>query len=141
MDAWDRQRALARTTTFWGAGSIAVGVILAVRSDRWWRAFGQQNAGWGAVDLGIVAVVNALQARRMRRLPDPYAPEALEHERGSLHRVLLVNVGADLAYVVVGAALWRRRHSAMASGAGAAIVVQGLFLALHDAYHAYGSRA
>jgi hypothetical protein len=32
------------------------------------------------------------------------------------------------------------RTNPRASGAGAAIMLQGLFLLLHDAYHAHGSR-
>jgi cytochrome P450 len=38
-----------------------------------------------------------------------------------------------------GAVLWRSKDPRL-SEAGAAIVLQGLFLLLHDAYHAYGSR-
>lgn len=76
----------------------------------------------------------------MRRLPDPFSPAALEHERAQLHRVLLINVVADAAYVAVGVALWRSARPG-AAGAGAAIAVQGAFLLLHDAQHARGSGA
>jgi hypothetical protein len=38
-----------------------------------------------------------------------------------------------------GAVLWRSKDPRL-SGAGVAIVLQGLFLLLHDAYRAYGSR-
>ncbi len=141
MDAWERQRELARTTTRWALGSIAAGAVLAARPDPWWRAFGRQHVGWGAVDLAIVALVNTLQARRMCRLPNPYGPAELEHERRTLRRVLLVNVVADAGYVVLGAVLWRGRQDPRASGAGAAIVVQGTFLLLHDAHHAARSSA
>lgn len=147
MDPWERQRALARTTTVWAAASIVAGGVLATRSDRWWRAFGQQHLGWGAVDLAIVVVATRWQDRRMGRLADPFAPAALEHERRQLRKVLLVNVVADAAYVVVGVVLWRSPLSTVwrsqshprAAGAGAAIVVQGAFLLLHDARHAWGS--
>lgn len=139
MDAWERQRSLARTTTAWAAASIAGGLVLATRSHPWWRAFGQQHVGWGAADLGIVAVAHRLQNRRMRRLPNPYAPAALERERRQLRTILLASVAADAAYVVGGAALWRvRRHDARAAGAGAAIVLQGLFLLWDDASHVRG---
>jgi hypothetical protein len=138
VDPWERQRALGRTTIVWSALSIAAGLIFATRRDRWWRAFGRQHAGWGVVDVLIVAVAARLKARRMRRLPDPYDPAAMLRERRTLRGVLLGNVVADGAYVAAGAVLWNREDP-RASGAGAAIVLQGLFLLLHDAYHAYGS--
>lgn len=139
-DPWVRQQALGRTTTIWAAVSIAVGAAAASRSGPWWRGFGHQHAGWGAIDLGIVAVAGALQKRRMRRLGNPYNPEALEHERLWLRRILVINAVADAGYVVGGVALWRGRpaHS-YAAGAGAAIALQGTFLLLHDAQHAIGA--
>ncbi len=120
--------------------SIAAGLIFATRDDRWWRAFGQQHVGWGVVDVLIVAVAARLKARRMRRLPDPYDPTALRREQRTLRAVLLGNVVADAGYVATGAVLWSRKDP-RASGAGAAIVLQGLFLLLSDAYHASGSRS
>lgn len=142
MDPWQRQRALARTTVWWGVGSVGIGLALAARPDRWWRVFGLQHAGWGVVDLGIVAGVTLAQNRQMRRLANPYAPAELERQRRRLRTVLLINVVADAGYVVGGAALWRgRRERPAAAGAGAAIVIQGTFLLLHDGYHAWRSRA
>ncbi|MGI8458569.1 MAG: DUF6992 family protein [Propionibacteriaceae bacterium] len=141
MDAWERQRALARTTVVWAAGSIGVGAILASRRDRWWRAFGQQHLGWGVVDLGIVAVVNAYQTRRMRRLPDPYAPEPLERQRRHLRAILVANAAADAGYCALGAVMVHRMSERpRAAGAGVAIVIQGMFLLLHDSHHAWALR-
>lgn len=139
MNPWERQDALARTTVGWSVVSLAAGAALAARRDPWWRAFGQQHVGWGLVDLGIVAVARRLQTRRMARLDDPYGEAEQQHEGRQLRRVLGINVAADAGYVVLGAVLWRRRSSSpRASGAGAAIVVQGLFLFLHDGHHALG---
>jgi hypothetical protein len=118
--------------------SIAAGLIFATRQDRWWGAFGQQHVGWGVVDLLIVAVASRLRDRRMSRLPDPYDPAAMQREQRTLRAVLIGNVVADAGYVTTGAVLWSRTDP-RASGAGAAIVLQGLFLLLHDAYHARGS--
>ena len=139
-DVWARERALARTTVGWGATSVVVGLAAATSSDPWRRAGGWQTAGWGAVDLAVAVVAGRLQDRRMRRLPDPYAAEALERERVALRRVLVVNTVADLGYVALGVGLARDPRPRVA-GAGAAIVVQGAFLALHDGYHAAGARS
>jgi hypothetical protein len=135
VNPWQRQHALARTTVVWGAASIALGSVAAVRSDPWWRAFGRQHVGWGAVDLALVAVLETVQRRRMRRLPDAWSPAALAAEQRRLRTLLAVNVGADLAYVALGAALWRVCERPQAAGAGAAIVLQGAFLMAHDGYH------
>ncbi|MEP6630257.1 MAG: hypothetical protein ABJA89_07280 [Lapillicoccus sp.] len=139
-DVWARERALARTTVGWGVTSVAVGLAAATSSDPWRRAAGWQTAGWGAVDLAIAVVAGRLQDRRMRRLPDPYAVEALDRERVALRRVLAVNTVADLGYVALGVALARDPRPRVA-GAGMAIVVQGAFLALHDGSHAAGARS
>ena len=88
----------------------------------------------------IVAVAARLQARRMTRLPNPYYPLAMQREQRTLRAVLLGNVVADAGYVVTGAVLCSRKDP-RASGAGAAIMLQGLFLLLDDAYHAHGSRS
>ena len=136
MDIWQRERSLARVTVGWGGLSLAAGLALARRRDPWWRAFGWQTAGWGAVDLGIAVLAGRLQDRRMRRSPEPHGPAALEAERVLLRRVLVVNAVADLGYVVLGVALARSAHPRVA-GSGIAIVLQGAFLLLHDSHHAH----
>lgn len=143
-DPWAREVALARTTAVWGAAGVVGGLGFAgrFRHDPWRRAFGMQNAGWGAMDLAIVVVAERLRKRRMARLADPYEPAELRVEGWRLRRILLVNVGLDAGYVVGGLALWRwRRGSGAAAGASAGIVAQGAFLLAHDAHHAYHSTA
>ncbi len=136
MDPWQRQHALARTTVGWGVASIALGAVPALRAGPWWRAFGQQHVGWGAVDLALVAVLEGVQRRRMRRLPNAWSPDVIAAEERRLRKVLGVNVVADLCYVALGGALWRaRRDRPRAAGAGAAIVLQGAFLTGHDGFH------
>ena len=139
MDIWQRERSLARVTVGWGGASVVGGLVLALRRDSWWRAFGLQTAGWGAVDLGIAVLAGWLQDRRMRHSPDPYAPAALEAERVLLRRVLVINAVADLGYVVLGVVLTRSDRP-RAAGAGVAVVVQGAFLLLHDSHHAWRAR-
>ena len=140
-DPWARQEALARSTSVWGVASVVAGLgVAAARRGPFATAFGWQNAGWGAVDLAVVVVAGRLKARRMARVPDPYAPDAIAAEGRKLRRVLLLNVALDAGYVAGGAALWRwRRGRPGPAGASAGIVVQGAFLLLHDAHHAYWS--
>jgi hypothetical protein len=140
VDVWECERTLVRTTVAWGWASVGAGVgALALSRDPWWRSFGLQTAGWGAVDLGIAALASRLQDRRMRRLPDLYAAAAREVERRKLRRILLVNAAADVGYVALGATLARDARPRVA-GAGVAIVIQGAFLLLHDSLHAAAAR-
>ena len=138
---WEQERALARTTVGWGLGSMAAGLVLSttLRRSSWWRAFGRQHAGWGAVDLLIALLAARLQDRRMQRHPAPYAAPALEAERVKLFRVLWINVLADAGYVGLAIALARHRRPGLA-GAGAAVAIQGAFLLLHDAHYAWRTR-
>jgi hypothetical protein len=141
MDVWARESALARTTVAWGAASTAGGLAtVAATSDPYWRSFGWQTGGWGVVDLGIAVVGLRFQGRRMRKLPDPYAPDAQDRERRKLRNVLWVNAVADVGYVALGAVL-ARSHRPTVAGSGVAIVVQGAFLLVHDTVHAVGARA
>ena len=128
---------MAKTTTVWAAGSLLAGAVWVTRKDPWWKSFGQQHIGWGLVDLGIVVVVQGLQRRAMGRLPEPYDAAVLERRRRHLHKIMLGNAIADAGYVLTGAVMCRKlRHKPRGAGAGAAIVVQGAFLMVHDAYHA-----
>lgn len=94
-------------------------------SSAFWRHFGIQCVAWGLVDLLIVlAAWNGLAAR------DLAAAIALD-------RFLWLNIGLDVGYAMVGATLvifgLRQPRRAGLIGAGAAVVAQGLALALLDA--------
>jgi hypothetical protein len=137
MDPWQRQLALARVTVGWSVLSTAVGLPLTYGGDAWWRAFGRQQVGWAAVDVGVVVVADGLRKRRMRKAGNPYAPAALHRERRGLRRVLAINAVADALYVAGGVWLWRASPERPdRAGAGAGIVVQGAFLCAHDTFHA-----
>ncbi|MBA3854135.1 MAG: hypothetical protein C0503_06955 [Gemmatimonas sp.] len=90
-----------------------------------WRHAGIQTAAWGAVDLLIVAL--AWRGLSTRDLAGAIA----------LDRVLWLNIGLDVGYAMVGLTLLvfglRAPRRPGLIGAGAAIVVQGLALAVLDA--------
>ena len=137
MDPWQRQLALSRVTIGWCVLSTAAGLPLAARGTGFWRAFGRQQVGWAAVDVGVVVAADLLRRRRMRRAGNPYAPDVLRRERRTLRKVLAVNAAADALYVAGGAWLWRASPDRPErAGAGAGIVVQGAFLCAHDTFHA-----
>jgi hypothetical protein len=119
--------ALTRVVGGFGAASLLGGGALAAMAGREdVRAFGQQSAAWGAVDVAI-AGISALRSRR--GAADP----------ARLRRILLVNAVLDVGYVAAGAhlahhgtTLGGRLSPAAARGHGAAVMVQGLGLLAID---------
>jgi hypothetical protein len=106
---------LTRVLGAWAVGSVAVGAALAWRPGD--RGFARQTAAWGLVD-GAIAAAGVL-GRRRRGPTDP----------ARLRRLLLVNAGLDVGYLVAGAALVRHGRW---RGDGRAVLVQGAFLLVLD---------
>jgi hypothetical protein len=118
----------------WGASSVLAGTALLA----WLRARGRPSAGgllqhfaiqtaaWGAVEIAFAAI-----GWRSLALRDLAAATRLD-------RLLWMNVGLDVGYILVGATLaivgWRlgeaRRLGVV--GAGTGVVVQGAALLLLD---------
>lgn len=115
--------ALTRVLAGFGLASVAGGGLLAARAEGdAMRAFGQQSAAWGAVNLGI-AGVSALRSGR-----SPVDPVRVR-------RILLLNAALDLGYIAAGAHIAAHRTTfggrlspQAARGHGLAVVVQGLGL-------------
>lgn len=113
----------------WALASMLAGAVcLAWRrraaAPSLWLHAGIQSAAWGAVDLGIVAL--AWGALSPRDLAGAIA----------LDRFLWLNVGLDVGYAMVGATLvilgMRAPTRLGLVGAGAAVIVQGVALAVLD---------
>jgi Family of unknown function (DUF6992) len=115
---------------FWAGLSIiaatAVGAMLVVRRIRspFLAQFAGQMAAWGVV-VGSIATIEWHTAR----LRDVSGAARLE-------RVLWMNIGLDVGYIAVGAALacvaWYLARRLAVVGAGMGIIVQGLALLLID---------
>lgn len=114
----------------WGATCVLVGTLLLAtlaatrRRSPLLSHFGIQTAAWGAIVLGIAA-----WAWRGLALRDLGGATRLD-------RLLWLNIGLDAGYACVGVTLaivgWRLARSHALVGAGIAILVQGLALALLD---------
>ena len=122
---------LTRTLGALGASSLVGGGLVAMRSSSpATRAFGQQTAAWGAINVAI-AGVGAWRAR------------AHPARAAQLRRTLLVNAGLDVLYVAAGAHLAHHRVTLggrvtpdAAKGHGLAVVGQGLALLALDLTYA-----
>lgn len=143
-DAWAEQARIGGRLAAWSLVSIAGGAAAAragqVRGSRALRAFGGQNAGWGAVDLAIAGFGEMRRRSRMATLADPQDRQVQERELRSLRRILLVNAGLDVGYIAagLGGLAWSLRRAGRPTLAGhsAAVVVQGGFLLAFDTLHA-----
>jgi len=111
-------QALQRTFATWSAVSVISGAALwAGGRNAPARRFGRQTLAWGVINAGIAAWTSSR--------PMPATPR--------LRRVLLANAVADVGYLAVGAALYRKGLRPD----GAAVMVQGGFLLALDTHFAY----
>lgn len=124
------ERAFALSLLVWGMVSILTGSVLMAwlaagrRASALLEHFAIQTAIWGALSAGIALVL--LKTATNRDLAGATR----------LDRMLWLNIGLDAGYVFAGAILiitgWKFGKRLGAVGAGMAIVVQGLALAILD---------
>jgi hypothetical protein len=95
-------------------GTATVGLYL--RPNDRWRGFWFMSGLWGLID-GAIAWFGLVT--------EPPTTQELAF-------LLKVNGGLDVAYLIVGAALWTRA-TPLLRGFGQAVVAQGLFLLILDA--------
>jgi carboxylesterase len=137
---WDFQDALTRRLLLWSAASMLAGGALLLFGDSFWRGFGLQALVWGAIDAGIA--IFGRRGANQRLLTNISAggdDVALAvREARNLRRLLWINTGLDVLYVVGGIALITTsgQGDEFARGNGWGIVVQGAFLFLFDLLHA-----
>lgn len=114
----------------WGGASVVAGSLLLLASRVRGRQspllhhFALQTLAWGAILTAIVAAKWSSLALR-------------DHAAAvRLHRVIWMNVGLDGGYVAVGVTLvlcgWLMGRRMGPMGAGTAVIIQGLALALLD---------
>ncbi len=134
---WAFQAELSERLLVWGAVSTAAGALLAAVGDAFWRGFGTQTAGWGAVDAGI-ALFGAKAAEKRRAQPASGSLETRQREARNLRRLLWINAGLDVLYIAGGAitAATKGERDAKWRGHGVGVIVQGAFLLLFDVIHA-----
>ena len=138
MNIWDLQANLSRRLMWWSGLSAAVGLFLIAVGGGFWRAFGIQAFAWGAIDGAIALLGRRASTRRRALLDNPLQPGHLEREARNLRRLLWINAGLDVIYVIAGMALALTMGVSDTSwrGHGVGIVVQGAFLLVFDLVHA-----
>ena len=122
-------RSVSLRLLLWSVLSMAGGALLWRRGGPFWRGFGAQAVGWGAIDALI-----ALSGLRPGRQPPADPARAARN----LRRLLWFNAALDVGYMAGGVRLARSKGQADAHwrGQGWGIVVQGAFLFVFDVVHA-----
>jgi hypothetical protein len=128
----------------WGGANVAGGLALVLASARseqgarW--AFGAMSAGWGAVNVGIVAVGLATAPTEAATA---YGT-ALSAER-NFHDILLLNLGLNVAYAGVGGTMLAAGYRDVSNAAewrgfGTSLILQGAGLLVLDGVAFLASR-
>lgn len=136
LSIWDLQRLILARLLSWSRFSFIAGLGL-LHLGSFWRGVGQQAIGWGAID-ALIAVIAGHSINRRMVGPEAAAPEVQRREARNLQRILWLNTGLDVLYVLGGLWLAYRRGAANPKwrGHGWGIIIQGGFLFLFDLYHA-----
>ena len=144
-DPWTHARIVGVQLGIWSALSVAVGAAgLAAHAVGAWPSawapvalgFSIQCLVWGAID-GAIAWFGARDRRRKLAAARPAADRAGAAFGARLLRLLRLNAGLDVLYVVAGIAvlaLWRTPEGL---GHGLGVIVQGGFLLVFDAWHGW----
>ncbi|MBX0327313.1 hypothetical protein K2Z83_06430 [Oscillochloris sp. ZM17-4] len=128
------QRRALRPLLRWGMGSSVVGVGLALLPSDYWRQMGLQAAAWGVIDAALAFAGRRSALLKAERSFAGDLSEAKEHaEADQFRRILLVNAGLDVLYIVAGLATAQYYADRPdRRGLGHGIAVQGLFLLIFD---------
>jgi hypothetical protein len=137
MSIWDFQKNLSTTLQGWAATSIGTGLLMTATDEDMVKGMGEQFAGWGMINLAI-ATFGKRSAARRRKQPDALSPAVVAQETRNLQRLLWINTGLDVLYVLGGLRLVQTKgaEDARWRGRGWGIVVQGGFLFVFDAIQA-----
>jgi hypothetical protein len=138
LDIWQFQTKLTRRLLVWSVFSMAAGLLMLLPPDPLWTGIGVQFLAWGAIDAAIAWFGARAARRRQAKLTSAEALEAQTPEARKLARLLWVNTGLDVLYVLGGVFLARSLGVAdpFWFGTGLGIMVQGGFLFLFDWLHA-----
>lgn len=134
---WSFGELVGRRLLVWAGLSVAAGIaLLALTADPWWHGIGVEAVAWGAIDAAIAAA--GLVSARRGRSRAAGDPEAAGREARKLRRLLLVNAGLDVGYIVAGLAVAGpvANGDPFVAGNGWGVVIQGAFLLGFDAWHA-----
>jgi hypothetical protein len=134
---WEFQSNLSRRLLLWSIISIFGGLILHIPRNRFANGMGIQFSAWGLIDAIIAILGDRAAKKRFAQSPDPLAKEIIDRESHKLYKILLVNTGLDVGYMLGGSALSLTKGKSDSGwrGHGIGIIIQGAFLFFFDLFH------
>jgi len=139
MSIWEFSTRLTHRLLVWSVLSLLVAALMLFSSNPFLRGLGIQFLVWGVIDAAIAYFGAKASEKKRTRLGKPDSIEAEAKESRWLERILLVNTGLDILYVLGGVWLMQTwgADSLMWKGHGAGIIIQGGFLFFFDFFHAF----
>lgn len=116
----------------WAGANIVQGTISASNTTGSTRYLHQMNAYWNTVNLAIAGL--GIWALKMQ-LNQPITPAGLMKEQKTVEKLLLLNTGLDVAYIMTGLYMKEkglRLNNDRNTGFGNSLVLQGSFLLVLD---------
>lgn len=136
MDIRQFQERLTAMLLGWATACIGAGIGFGRREEPFYKGVGEQFVGWGLVN-GAIAAFGATAAKRRKRLPEADSAATRAAEKRTLARLLWLNTGLDVLYVLGGALLaGRGAPDERRRGRGLGIMIQGGFLFFFDSVNA-----
>ncbi len=137
MNIWQFQDVLTRRLSVWAQLSIALGLVGMLIPRPFWRGVAIQFVGWGLINLTLSVFGNRGTRRRIARLSEEEKHTLAPEETRKVRRILWVNTGLDVLYMLGGALFARANFSdPFRVGTGLGIILQGMFLFFFDWIHA-----
>ena len=143
MNIWDFQTRLTHRLLVWSALSVAFSTLTFFSVNPLLRGVAFQCFVWGIIDAGIAFFGAKVSAKKRSKVPESDRGEEEAQESRWLSRILWVNTGLDVFYVIGGVWLMQNwgAESPLWRGHGFGIVIQGGFLFFFDFFHAFALRS
>ena len=142
MDVWGFSFKLARRLLIWSILSVLVSAVMVFLSNPFLRGIGIQFFAWGIIDGGIAFFGTQSSAKRQAKIQESERVEIETKEAQWLSRILWINTGLDVLYILGG--IWLTQtwgaDSLLWKGHGVGIIIQGVFLFFFDFFHAFALR-
>jgi len=139
MGVWDFSSKLTRRLLIWSVLSVLASAVIVFLPNPFLRGLGIQFFAWGVIDGAIAIFGERASAKRRLKVQESGSVESEAKESRWLERILWINTGLDVLYVLGG--LWLMQtwgaDSLLWKGHGAGIIIQGGFLFFFDFFHAF----
>lgn len=135
MNIWSFQKILSRRLLTWAGVSAAMGIGMSF-FGAFWRGVGSQFVGWALVNAAIATGGDIAAQQRRAAHADSDLPKTYIREGNNLRRLLRINAGLDILYMIGGRWVTRRARKPWLRGLGVGILLQGAALFIFDLVHA-----